>query len=196
MVMFCHSPQAPPKGSRRVSGDRSGIPPSFLLGKKHLVRKSAILQRNQNFVVHFSFLAYHTFWEKATHHRIPSQTKRPEAHCASGCLNSIRDTLPQQTGCLGKIASTRTLGCPLRGASFPPLQCTASYGVSRQRFGYCLHFYPPPFSTELYSRIYFRINRTVSTYIKGLIFFSRALPVMRFSSVQEMTPMVIPSEML
>ena len=47
-----------------------------------------------------------------------------------------------------------------------------------------------------YSKIYFRMNSTVSTYIRGLIFFSRALPVMRFSNVQEMTPMAIPSEML
>ena len=47
-----------------------------------------------------------------------------------------------------------------------------------------------------YSRTYFRMNSTVSTYISGLIFFSRALPVMRFSRVQEMTPMAMPSEML
>ena len=47
-----------------------------------------------------------------------------------------------------------------------------------------------------YSRTYFRMNSTVSTYISGLIFFSRAFPVMRFSRVQEMTPMAMPSEML
>ena len=40
------------------------------------------------------------------------------------------------------------------------------------------------------------MNRTVSTYIRGLIFFSLALPVMTFSRVQEMTPMAMPSEML
>lgn len=193
--MFCHSPQAPQKAVAAYRGppwDTAKLP----FGEETSCQKVRHFATKSKFRCVFSFLAYHTFWEKATHHRIPSQTKRPEAHCASGRLNSIRDTLPQQTGCLGKIASTRALGCPLRGASLPPLQCTASYGVSRQRFGYCLRFYPPPFSTKLYSRIYFKINRTVSTYIKGLIFFSRALPVMRFSSVQEMTPMVIPSEML
>ena len=36
------------------------------------------------------------------------------------------------------------------------------------------------------------MNRTVSTYIRGLIFFSLALPVMTFSRVQEMTPMAMP----
>ena len=34
-----------------------------------------------------------------------------------------------------------------------------------------------------YSRTYFRMNRTVSTYIRGLIFFSLALPVMTLSRV-------------
>ena len=43
-----------------------------------------------------------------------------------------------------------------------------------------------------YSRTYFRMNRTVSTYIRGLIFFSLALPVMTLSRVQEMTPMAMP----
>ena len=47
-----------------------------------------------------------------------------------------------------------------------------------------------------YSRTYFRMNRTVSTYIRGLIFFSLALPVITLMMVQEMMPMAIPSEML
>lgn len=47
-----------------------------------------------------------------------------------------------------------------------------------------------------YRKIYFRINNTVRTYISTLIFLSFAFPVRRFSSVQEITPMAIPSEML
>ena len=50
------SPSPPKRQSPRI-GDRLGIPPSFLLGKKHLVRKPAILQRNQNFVVYFFFFS-------------------------------------------------------------------------------------------------------------------------------------------
>lgn len=50
--------------------------------------------------------------------------------------------------------------------------------------------------TSHYRKIYFRINRTVSTYIRMLIFLSFAFPVNRFSSVQEITPIAIPSEML
>ena len=37
------------------------------------------------------------------------------------------------------------------------------------------------------------MNSTVSTYIRGLIFFSLALPVMTLSRVQEMTPMAMPT---
>lgn len=51
------------------------------------------------------------------------------------------------------------------------------------------HFY-------LYKKIYFKINNTVSTYIKMLIFFSFALPVRRLINVQEITPTAIPSEIL
>lgn len=47
-----------------------------------------------------------------------------------------------------------------------------------------------------YKKIYFATNKTVSTYISMLIFFSFALPVIRFTNVQEITPMAIPSEML
>ena len=45
-------------------------------------------------------------------------------------------------------------------------------------------------------KTYFRMNRRVSTYIRGLIFFYFALPVNRLMRVQEMTPMAMPSEML
>jgi len=47
-----------------------------------------------------------------------------------------------------------------------------------------------------YKKIYFSINRTVSTYISALIFFSFAFPVIRLIKVQEITPMAIPSEIL
>ena len=40
------------------------------------------------------------------------------------------------------------------------------------------------------------MNITVSTHHQGLIFFSLALPLIRLSRVQEMTPMAMPSEML
>ena len=36
----------------------------------------------------------------------------------------------------------------------------------------------------------------VRPYIRGLIFFLRAWPVMRFSRVQKMMPMAMPYEML
>ena len=52
------------------------------------------------------------------------------------------------------------------------------------------------FAVIFYSRTYFRMKRTVSTYMRGLIFFSLALPVTTLTMVQEMTPMAMPSEML
>ena len=54
----------------------------------------------------------------------------------------------------------------------------------------------PGFRAGAYSRTYFRMKRTVSTYMRGLIFFSLALPVTTLTMVQEMTPMAMPSEML
>ena len=49
---------------------------------------------------------------------------------------------------------------------------------------------------SVYSRTYLRMKRMVRTYIRGLIFFSLALPVTTLMMVQEMTPMAMPSEML
>ena len=52
------------------------------------------------------------------------------------------------------------------------------------------------FFTIFYRKIYFRINSTASTYIRALIFFSFALPVIRLMATYVIIPMEIPSEML
>ena len=54
----------------------------------------------------------------------------------------------------------------------------------------------PFWNPDFYNRIYFRINTNVRKYIKTLILFSLAFPVSRLISVQEITPMEIPSEIL
>ena len=50
--------------------------------------------------------------------------------------------------------------------------------------------------TYNYRKMYFRMNSTVRTYISGVIFFYLALPDSRLISVQETTPIAMPSEML
>ena len=55
---------------------------------------------------------------------------------------------------------------------------------------------PGNFFAIFYRKIYFRINSTASTYIRALIFFSFALPVIRLMATYVIIPMEIPSEML
>ena len=52
------------------------------------------------------------------------------------------------------------------------------------------------FFVIFYRKINFRINITASTYIRALIFYSFALPVIRLMATYVITPMEIPSEML
>lgn len=194
--MFCHSPQAPQKAVAAYRGppwDTAKLP----FGEETSCQKVRHFATKSKFRCVFFFFSIPYLLGKSNAPPDSVTNKTPRSAMRFGAFE-----LNQGTHCNSRLVVWERLQARghwvgrCGGASFPPLQCTASYGISRQRFGYRLRFYPPPFSTELYSRIYFRINRTVSTYIKGLIFFSRALPVMRFSSVQEMTPMVIPSEML
>ena len=81
---------------------------------------------------------------------------------------------------------------------FTPLQQTTKNQSLRTRAGGSGFVFGdgPGFRAGAYSRTYFRMKRTVSTYMRGLIFFSLALPVTTLTMVQEMTPMAMPSEML
>ena len=85
-------------------------------------------------------------------------------------------------------------GC---SAAKPPQQTTKNQSLRTRAGGSGFVFGDGPgFRAGAYSRTYFRMKRTVSTYMRGLIFFSLALPVTTLTMVQEMTPMAMPSEML